>query len=143
MVLDTSLSGSVLVADDDFDSRELLADLLRHEFPNVGVATAQDGAEALRVVLRHRPWAVILDLEMPILDGIGAARAIRTDLGAAAPMLLAISGSALKMAQAQAQALFDHCLMKPVSIPSLLEDLRGRYLDLETRPAPPSRSQAG
>ena len=123
MAMDT-MPGGVLVADDDLDSRQLLAELLRQEFPNAEVSTARDGQEALRLALQQAPRAVILDLEMPGIDGMDAARDIRAEMGAAAPTLLALSGNSQKLEQAAAERLFDHYLMKPVPVDLLLGYLR-------------------
>src|ERR1700712_4920592 len=86
----------MLVVDDDEDSCPLLAELIRLSMPGTAVSTAHDGAGGLRLALMVAPSAVILDLEMPVLDGIEAAGAIRRALGGS-PRLLALSGSARRL----------------------------------------------
>lgn len=59
----------ILVADDDDDWRELLVTALVRRFPRAVVDQVSDGAEALDA-FRHAPYSVVLiDLEMPKLDG--------------------------------------------------------------------------
>ena len=65
----------VLVADDDPDILSLVA--YRLERSGYEVITATDGADALRLVLAHRPDLVVLDVMMPRIDGYGVTRAIR------------------------------------------------------------------
>ena len=67
---------SVLVADDDSGFRSLLVTLLR-ETSDVPVLTAADGIEALRLGLQFRPKVVVLDYNMPRMDGIDVARTLR------------------------------------------------------------------
>lgn len=58
---------TVLIVDDDGDSRSLLQDLLIHE--GFVVRTASDGAEAIESLRAERPDAVVTDLMMPGLSG--------------------------------------------------------------------------
>lgn len=67
----------ILVADDDADTRELLRVILSragHE-----VLLAADGDEGLRLVRAHRPALVILDIFMPVKDGIEVIRELRSE----------------------------------------------------------------
>jgi CheY-like chemotaxis protein len=57
----------ILVVDDEPAIRYTLSDVL--EDAGYRVVTACDGAEALRVVSRERPDAILLDLMMPVMDG--------------------------------------------------------------------------
>lgn len=66
---------TVLVVDDNADSVELLAKMLRlHGHP---VETASHGMEALSVLARVRPDVVILDLMMPVMDGVSFLEVMR------------------------------------------------------------------
>jgi CheY-like chemotaxis protein len=65
----------VLVADDSADSRDMAADVLEtHGFHAI---TADNGLEALIVAHYARPVVVVMDLTMPMLDGIQAARLLK------------------------------------------------------------------
>jgi CheY-like chemotaxis protein len=67
--------GKVLVVDDWQDGAESLAMLL--DLAGYETATAYNGAEALEVAKRFGPDTVILDINMPVMDGNEAARALR------------------------------------------------------------------
>ena len=77
--LETSAStvrSSVLVVDDDSQVREFLRDILQ---PRFDVLEAGDGAEALRILGDQGPQVVVSDLMMPVMDGAGLLRAMRSD----------------------------------------------------------------
>jgi DNA-binding NarL/FixJ family response regulator len=67
----------VAVVEDQRLFNEILVALLRREPDVEVVATAQTGAEALRVATSLRPHALLLDISLPDLSGIEVARAVR------------------------------------------------------------------
>ncbi|MEU0839402.1 response regulator transcription factor [Streptomyces sp. NPDC005962] len=68
---------SVVLADDEALLRRALASLLTLEGEITVLAEAQDGASAVLATLRHRPDVLVIDLEMPGVDGLGAVAEIR------------------------------------------------------------------
>ncbi len=69
----------VVVADDQASVREGLV-LLLGGLPGIDVVgAAADGQQALDLVAEHQPDAILLDLHMPVLDGIGATRRLTAD----------------------------------------------------------------
>ncbi|MFC1408225.1 response regulator [Streptacidiphilus sp. N1-12] len=69
----------IVVADDQATVREGLV-LLLGGLPDIEVvAAAADGQQALELVAEHRPDAILLDLHMPVLDGIGATRRLTAE----------------------------------------------------------------
>ena len=79
----------VLLVDDQAMVRAGLRMVLSAEADVEVVGEASDGAEALRLVNRHRPDVVLLDIRMPGMDGLEAARRLSTD--AAAPGILLLT----------------------------------------------------
>ena len=67
----------VLVVDDDSAARDLLTRFLQRE--GFAVKTARDGREGLALARQHRPKVVLLDVEMPDMDGWGMLQALRSD----------------------------------------------------------------
>lgn len=62
------MSGTVLIVDDDPYIREALSDLLTDE--GYSVLMAREGAEGLAVLAQHRPCVIVLDIMMPVMDGL-------------------------------------------------------------------------
>lgn len=68
---------TVVLADDEALLRKALAALLTLEGEITVVAEAHDGESAVLATLRHRPDVLVIDLEMPGVDGLGAVEQIR------------------------------------------------------------------
>lgn len=85
----------VLNADDHPVVRAGIAAMLANEPDLVLVAEATNGAEAVALFKSHRPDVVLIDLRMPVLDGVGAIEAIRAvDPGARLVALTTYEGDA-------------------------------------------------
>ena len=68
---------SILIAEDNEAQRRYLRDLLSEKFPaHLPLIEAGDGEVAVRLVLEHRTALAVLDIQMPKLSGVKAARAI-------------------------------------------------------------------
>ena len=68
---------SILIAEDNMAQRHYLREILEKEFPtHVPVFEAGDGEETVKIALDHKPEVCILDIQMPKLSGVKAARAI-------------------------------------------------------------------
>ena len=125
----------VLLVEDNDINREFAGELLRGE----GIATdeAANGQEAVDRVRRGAYDAVLMDIQMPVMDGLEATRRIRA-LGGAAAQLPIIAMSALAMTQdaekSRAAGMNDH-LSKPID-PDRLLALLARWL-------PPAARQDG
>ncbi|HYC71035.1 MAG TPA: PAS domain S-box protein [Opitutaceae bacterium] len=119
----------VLAADDHAPNRTLLTDLL---VPlGFEVVTACDGQEALDLARARRPDLVLLDLRMPRLDGLAAARAIRESYAANPPCLIGVSASAHEVnRQASLEAGCVEFLAKPFREEDLFE-LMERHLGVK------------
>lgn len=70
---------TVVLADDEALLRKALAALLPLEGEVTVLAEAEDGADAVRATLEHEPDVLVIDLEMPNVDGLGAVARIRRE----------------------------------------------------------------
>ncbi len=72
---------SILIAEDNSAQRQYLREFLAREFPgHTPVIEAADGETALQLTLEHRPSLCILDIQMPQLSGVKAAKMIWREL---------------------------------------------------------------
>lgn len=120
----TARRDRVLVVDDAANLRELLTVLLEVEDDFEVVGTAADGKEAINAAGRLQPDVVLLDLAMPVMDGLQALPAIRERLPNA--RIVIFSGY-------EHQALADEALKdgadlyieKGTTVTQLVDQLRG------------------
>ncbi|HET7204558.1 MAG TPA: ATP-binding protein [Steroidobacteraceae bacterium] len=113
----------VVVADDNVDAAESLGVLLRLE--GHAVTVVHDGEAAVAAARDRRPDAVILDLGMPGVDGLEAARRIRALPECVATRLIALTGWGQDADRERTRAAgFDHHLVKPAD-PALVAELLG------------------
>lgn len=115
--------GVVLVCDDDVTSRLLLAHVLRSR--GYEVAEVERAEDALQRCRAGGVAAVVTDLEMPGLGGLGLLRALRADAGGpAAPALVVCSGDNVDLAGSiDTRELADARLVKPVDLGALVQTL--------------------
>jgi PAS domain S-box-containing protein len=118
----TDLSLRVLVVDDNVDSAESMAMVLRasrHE-----VRTIHDGPTALEAALDYRPDVVLLDIGLPKLDGYEVAKKLRQQLVLKNVVLVAMTGYGQESdRQRSREAGFNYHLVKPVDQKQLSEVL--------------------
>ena len=113
----------ILVAEDNLPNRELMREILEsrgHE-----VIEACDGQEALDKLERTSPDLVLLDIQMPVLDGYAVLRQIRGNTRFASLRVLAVTAFAMQGNREQVLAAgFDGYLSKPIDIAVLTKELR-------------------
>jgi DNA-binding response OmpR family regulator len=112
------MAAKILVVDDDPNIREMLGIHLR----NAGyeVHTAKDGIEGGYGLLKHRPHLVIVDVNMPHMDGLELVAALRADSEVSRTRVLLLSTD--EAAQTRGKDLGVVCyLTKPVRADRLLE----------------------
>jgi CheY-like chemotaxis protein len=114
----------ILVADDNSDAADSLAMLLQSR--EHMVRTAPDGHRAVEIAEEFRPDVILMDLAMPGLDGVAAARAIRATSWGAEIRIIALTAwgqsSDRRLTQ---EAGMDAHLVKPVDPQALMAFLRG------------------
>ena len=69
----------VVVADDSALSRRVLGDLVTSSIDMELVATASNGEQAVQAVQKHRPDVLLMDVLMPVVDGLGATEILMSE----------------------------------------------------------------
>lgn len=113
----------LLVVDDEKQASTLLKLILETELPGCTVECAHNGLEAVAAADVMRPDAVIMDLEMPELDGERAAKLIAKHQSQP-PLLIALSGNIHRLEKMRIGEPFAHLLSKPLDVEELLAALR-------------------
>jgi two-component system cell cycle response regulator DivK len=87
------MSKCILVVEDQEDNRQILRDLLG----NAGyeLTEAENGEEAITAVARRRPDLILMDIQLPIMDGYEATRRIRTNPDLKSVPIIAVTSYAL------------------------------------------------
>lgn len=103
----------ILVAEDDAASREFIAEIARGR--GYDVLEAANGAAALDLLLRHQPDLIVMDIQMPELDGFAVLAQLRRERQPAIPPVIAVTAHAMSGDRERALAAgFDDYLTKPV-----------------------------
>ena len=108
--------GHILVVDDDEGILEVLCALLEGE--GYSVVTAEDGVVALRLIEQQPPRLILLDLQMPVMDGCDCARHYRQRPGPHAPLIAMTAAEEVGTFAAQVAAA--GCLGKPFEVNDVL-----------------------
>ena len=113
---------TILIAEDNPVNRELLRELL--EMRGYIVIESEHGEEAIRKMTEASPDILLLDLNMPVLDGFGAIRKIRQDPRFESLPVLAVTAYAMRGDREKILASgFSGYLSKPVNSSELDQEL--------------------
>lgn len=117
----------VLIVDDEANIRQLVSRIILGVRPEATVFQAADGAEAGKTAHEVSPSLVVLDLQLPGLDGITVCRSLRGDARLRSMKILAISGRNVEEARADIkEAGADGFLAKPFGV----EELRAKLAEI-------------
>ena len=113
----------ILVVEDQEDNRQILRDLLGSA--DYELDEAENGQEALDAVVRKRPDLILMDIQLPIMDGYEATRRIKAHAATAKIPIIAVTSYALSGDEAKARAAgCDGYVAKPFSPRQLLATVR-------------------
>ena len=114
----------ILVVEDQEDLRDVLRTLLVGS--GYEVLEAADGEAGVAKAQSDRPDLILMDIQLPVLDGYDATRRIKTDPTLKATPVIAVSSFAMKGDEEKARASgCDHYVTKPYSPVQLLRIIRG------------------
>ena len=120
------MSKRILVVEDQEDNRQIVRDLLTTT--DYEVMEAENGEEALAAVAKQRPDLILMDIQLPIMDGYEATRRLKADPGLSAIPIIADTSYALSGDEEKARAAgCDDFVPKPYSPRQLLAKIR-QYL---------------
>jgi two-component system, cell cycle response regulator DivK len=117
---------TILIVEDNEKNMKLVRDILQHR----GYTTieAVNGNDGVRLARERRPDLVLMDIQLPDIDGIEALRQIRTEPALDATAVLAVSASVMPDEQQQIVASgFDAYVTKPINLKQFLETVQ-RFL---------------
>ncbi|MGV7207606.1 ATP-binding protein [Oxalobacteraceae bacterium A2-2] len=118
------LSGRVLLVEDGADNRQLVAALLQRA--GLEVLCAADGEQGVAMALAESPALVLMDIQMPLLDGLSATARLRA-AGFRTPIVALTANVMAEERERYAAAGFDGWLAKPIEHAAFQRTL-ARYL---------------
>jgi two-component system cell cycle response regulator DivK len=118
------MSKRILIVEDQEDLRGMLRDLLSGT--GYTVIEAENGERGVAKAKSERPDLVLMDIQMPVLDGYEATQRIKADPDLKSIPVIAVSSFAMKGDEEKARAAgCDHYVTKPYSPMQLLKMVRG------------------
>ena len=120
------MTARILVVEDQPDNRQIIRDLLTSA--GYALIEAEDGEAGVRLAGVHRPDLILLDIQLPLLDGYEATRRIKADPELRAIPIIVVTSYALSGDEAKATAAGCNAYVaKPFSPRQLLATIR-RFL---------------
>ncbi|MDD3535462.1 MAG: response regulator [Candidatus Cloacimonetes bacterium] len=115
----------ILIAEDNFLNRTLLKDMLLKLIPNAILREAENGIEAIKLFEEETPDLILMDVQMPEMDGISASKKIRES---SKVPIIAVTAGALKEERDKCLAAkMNDFLSKPLLLKELMQTLK-KYL---------------
>ena len=117
------MSKRILVVEDQPDNRQIIRDTLA---PNgYEITEVENGEEALAAIAKQRPDLILMDIQLPIMDGSEATRRIKADPALQSIPIIAVTSYALSGEEKKARAAgCDEYVPKPFSPRQLLAKVR-------------------
>ncbi|MGH2471498.1 MAG: response regulator [Candidatus Limnocylindria bacterium] len=114
----------VLIVEDNDKNLKLARDLLQFAgFRTLEAVNAEDG---IAIARRERPDLVLMDIQLPGMDGISALRGLREDERTASIPIVALTASVMKSDRERFDAAgFDGFMQKPIDVKTFAADVRG------------------
>ncbi len=107
------MQAKVLIVEDNVKNRTLLRDIL--EYYGFDVRTAEDGESGLAAAKEFLPDVMLLDIQMPVMDGIAVAKQLKSAAETSAIKLIALTSFAMKGDRERfLEAGFDDYIAKPI-----------------------------
>ncbi len=119
----------ILIVDDTEDNRMFLSQTL--SCPGIDVKEAQDGEQAMKLNTSWQPHLILMDIRMPIMDGLEATRRIQVSKSQHRPHIIALTANAFEKDRRMAlEAGCDDFIAKPC-LPEKVVEKVGQLLNIE------------
>ena len=117
----------ILIVEDNEKNQKLLRDVLQvRGYRTVETVTAEEGLEVARA---QQPTLILMDIQLPGMDGMAALRELRADSSTQRIPVIAVTASAMPMERREILAAgFDDYITKPLSVRELTETVQ-RFVD--------------
>lgn len=124
----------LVVEDNDVNSMYTCA-VIDEILPSAYIVCAENGQQAIEAFIRHRPRLVLMDVQMPVMDGYSATQGIRSweaqNLHHRTPIIALTAGTVQGEMERCAAAGMDHYISKPVAFETLRETIIGNLQPLD------------
>jgi CheY-like chemotaxis protein len=126
------MAHKILIVEDNKNNCSLLSDILT--FNGYEIAVASDGKEAVALARELVPDLILMDIQMPGMDGMTAGRILKGDPATAGLKIIALTSFAMRGDQKKFMAAgFDGYLSKPINTREL-PDLVKQWLEGKVQP---------
>ena len=126
-------SSSILIVEDDPINRKLLTDLLT--LKGYEVLNASNGTTGVEAVRTRRPGLILMDIQMPVMDGFEATRIIKDDTQSRAIPIWALTAYAMPADERRIRSEgCDDYLTKPLDLTDLLNRIQRHFEKQGARP---------
>lgn len=117
---------TILICDDNESDRKLIIDTLEN-YPFL-IFEASNGRDAIDLAVLNCPDLILMDMKMPLMGGIEAAKVIRENKATQnIPIIMITASAKLSVLKGDQEQLFNEFLMKPLDFATLIESLK-KYL---------------
>ena len=114
---------TILIVEDNDKNMKLARDVLQAK--GYSTLEAVNGEEGVRLALAHRPDMVLMDIQLPDINGVEAFTRIRANAGTAAVPVVAFTASVTPMDRSRiTDAGFDGFISKPINLKEFIETVR-------------------
>jgi two-component system, cell cycle response regulator DivK len=73
------MAKKILLVEDDEDNRDLVVFIMQRSKLDVELLVAENGKEAIDIALKHIPELILMDMQMPVMDGFQATEALKAN----------------------------------------------------------------
>lgn len=125
----------ILIADDDLKNRKLFRVLLQSS--GYKTIEAENGEEAVRLAKEQTPHLILMDIQMPVMDGIAAFKALREDKDSKDIPVIALTSFAMAGDMERLLGLgFDDYISKPIDTEKFLRVIEKHLKEPDKNKAP-------